>query len=129
MNSKVEGRLSPKSGAIENHLSPNGGKSKIQNKLRPKHVPQRLCIACRSHDAKRGLMRIVRTPQGTVELDETGKKNGRGAYLCRVRECWESGLNRKALENALKVQIDPENRALLRSYGEKLPERNAIAAE
>ena len=93
--------------------------------LRPKHVPQRLCIACRSHDTKRGLVRIVRTPQGTVELDETGKKNGRGAYLCRTRECWDIGLSRKALDNALKTQIDPENRAQLQSFGEKLPEKSA----
>ena len=60
-------------------------------------------------------------PEGKVEVDETGKKNGRGAYMCRTRECWEIGLNRKALENALKTQIDPENRAQLRRYGEMLP--------
>ncbi len=96
---------------------------------RPKHVPQRTCIACRSHDVKRGLQRIVRTPQGTIELDETGKKNGRGAYLCRTRECWEIGLGRKALDNALKVSLDPETRARLKSFGESLPGRSAIPAE
>ena len=100
-----------------------------QKGLRPKHVPQRICIACRSHDAKRGLVRIVRTTSGTVEVDETGKKNGRGAYLCRVRECWETGLARKALENALKVPIDPESRARLKSFGESLPGRSAVEVE
>src|SRR4051794_32869008 len=85
---------------------------------RPKHVPQRTCIACRTHDAKRGLVRLVKTPEGAVELDESGKKNGRGAYLCRTKECWETGLGRKALDNALKMQIDPESRARLKSYGE-----------
>src|SRR5947209_1216587 len=70
---------------------------------RPKHVPVRTCIACRTSDAKRGLIRLVRTPEGSVEIDETGKKAGRGAYLCRVRECWEIGLAKKALDNALKM--------------------------
>ncbi|HAX26093.1 MAG TPA: DUF448 domain-containing protein, partial [Chloroflexi bacterium] len=54
---------------------------------RPRHVPQRLCIACREHDAKRTYVRLVRTPEGTVEVDPTGKRNGRGAYLCRRRSC------------------------------------------
>lgn len=103
--------------------------SKTQKGPRPKHVPVRTCIACRTHDAKRGLIRLVRTPEGTVEVDETGKKNGRGAYLCRVRECWEVGLNRKALDNALKMQINPENRAVLKSYGESLPGRSAIQTQ
>jgi predicted RNA-binding protein YlxR (DUF448 family) len=54
--------------------------------LRPKHVPRRTCVACRETDAKRQLIRLVRTPEGTVEVDPTGKRNGRGAYLCaRVR--------------------------------------------
>lgn len=104
-------------------------KVKIQKGMRPKHVPQRTCIACRSHDAKRGLVRIVRTPEGTVEVDETGKKNGRGAYLCRNRQCWETGVGRKALDNALKIQIDPESRTRLKSYGESLPERSAADVE
>ena len=77
-------------------------KVKVQKGMRPKHVPQRTCIACRSHDAKRGLVRVVRTTEGTVEVDETGKKNGRGAYLCRYRDCWEAGVDRKTLDNALK---------------------------
>ncbi len=104
-------------------------KIKIQKGIRPKHVPQRTCIACRSHDAKRGLVRVVRTPEGVVEVDETGKKNGRGAYLCRNRQCWETGVGRKALDNALKIQIDSESRTRLKSYGESLPERSAADVE
>lgn len=108
-------------------VSPAG--TKAQKGMRPKHVPQRTCIACRSHDAKRGLVRVVRMPDGTVEVDETGKKNGRGAYLCRYRDCWETGIARKALDNALKVQVDPESRSRLKSYGESLPERSAADEE
>ena len=103
-------------------------KAKPKKFLRPKHVPQRTCVACRTHDAKRGLLRLVRTPEGTVEIDETGKKNGRGAYLCQVRECWEIGLGRKALENALKIQINPESRARLRSFGESLQTKSAAGS-
>lgn len=102
---------------------------KAQKGLRPKHVPQRTCIACRTHGAKRGLVRVVRTPEGTVEVDETGKKNGRGAYLCSYRDCWEAGIARKGLDNALKIQIDPESRVRLKSYGESLPERSAADVE
>jgi hypothetical protein len=49
-------------------------KANKKKMLRPKHIPQRTCIACRTHDAKRGLLRLVRTPEGIVEIDETGKK-------------------------------------------------------
>ncbi len=95
----------------------------------PKHVPQRTCVACRSHDAKRGLLRLVRISPGQIEVDETGKKNGRGAYLCRVKECWEVGLARKTLDQALKTTLDPETRARLKVYGESLPERSAVAMQ
>jgi predicted RNA-binding protein YlxR (DUF448 family) len=115
--------------ASSNPKPATSSKVKAQQGLRPKHVPQRTCIACRSHDAKRGLVRVVRTPEGTVEVDETGKKNGRGAYLCRYRDCWEAGVARKALDNALKIQIDPESRKRLKSYGESLPERSAADVE
>ena len=66
-------------------------------------------------------MRIVRTPEGTVEVDETGKKSGRGAYLCRSRNCWEAALKRKALEYALKVPISVEDKSALQSYAAGLP--------
>src|SRR5688572_21393040 len=55
--------------------APKRGKAKGQ---RPKHVPQRTCVACREIDAKRGLIRLVRTPEGTVDVDPTGKRAGRG---------------------------------------------------
>src|SRR3990172_12224989 len=76
---------------------------------RPRHVPQRTCIACRSTEAKRGLVRIVRTPEGRVELDPTGKKNGRGAYVHESRECWDAALKRDRLGHALKVAVPAED--------------------
>ena len=90
---------------------------------RPKHIPQRTCVACRTTGAKRGLVRIVRGADGRVEVDETGKKPGRGAYLCKARDCWDAALKRKALEYALKVPIAAEDRQALAAYAETLPER------
>lgn len=83
---------------------------------RQKHVPQRMCIACREHDAKRSYVRLVRTPEGQVEVDRTGKANGRGAYLCRRRACWRRAIDSRAIERALKIEMDDETRARLWEY-------------
>ena len=90
---------------------------------RPRHVPQRTCVACRQVNAKRGLVRVVRTPVGTIEIDETGKKAGRGAYLCRTRDCWANALQKKSLDYALKTAIGLEDKARLQPYGAALPPR------
>lgn len=91
---------------------------------RVKHVPQRTCVACRSTEAKRALIRLVRTPEGTVEVDPTGKRAGRGAYLCARMSCWTRGINEKTLVRALRLeQLTDENRAaLLRYADERVPE-------
>ena len=75
-----------------------------------------MCVACRQKDAKRGYVRLVRTPEQRVVVDPTGKQNGRGAYLCRRRACWARALDGHALEQALKVEIDDETRARLREH-------------
>jgi predicted RNA-binding protein YlxR (DUF448 family) len=91
---------------------------------RPKHVPIRTCVACRSTDAKRTLIRLVRTPEGTVAVDPTGKRTGRGAYLCARVRCWERSINEKTLVRALRIDnLTVENRAdLLRYADERVPE-------
>ncbi len=89
---------------------------------RPKHVPTRTCIACRKVDAKRGLQRLVRVDGDHVVVDPTGKRPGRGAYLCAERGCWEHALKRAAIERALKIaQLAPEDREALRIHGAALP--------
>ena len=88
---------------------------------RPRRVPERTCVACRTARPKRELIRLVRTPAGPVELDPSGKKSGRGAYLCRYGECWETGLDRRALDRALKAQITTENREALANFAAQLP--------
>jgi predicted RNA-binding protein YlxR (DUF448 family) len=87
---------------------------------RHKHVPERTCIACRQKKAKWELVRIVRTPQGGLEIDHRGKKTGRGTYLCKKRECWDIGLKKNKIGNALKIQIAPEQCAELGEYGRGL---------
>ena len=96
---------------------------------RPKHVPQRMCVACREHDAKRGLVRVVRTPEGPVALDPTGKRNGRGAYLCHQPRCWERALATGILGKALKTTIDEDTTAALRRHAASLRPAGAESAD
>ncbi len=93
---------------------------------RRKHTPQRTCVACRTVRSKRELVRIVRTPEGQVVVDERGKQNGRGAYLCAQRVCWRAALAGKRLETALRGSLDEATRATLQLYAERFPERLAV---
>jgi predicted RNA-binding protein YlxR (DUF448 family) len=85
-----------------------------------KHVPQRTCVGCGQIRSKREMVRIVRTPDGGVEIDETGKRSGRGAYLCRRQECWEVALTKDRLEYALKTSLTDEERAALQEFAQGL---------
>jgi uncharacterized protein len=82
-----------------------------------RHIPERTCVACRSLRPKREMVRVVRTPDGAVEVDLTGKKSGRGAYLCRAQGCWQAALRRKGLERALKIELSPSDREALTTFG------------
>jgi predicted RNA-binding protein YlxR (DUF448 family) len=88
---------------------------------RVRKLPQRTCVACRKPQPKRELIRLVRTAEGTAEIDATGKKTGRGAYLCRYRQCWDAGLGRRALDHALKTQLTQESRDALAKFAAQLP--------
>jgi len=88
---------------------------------RPKHVPERTCIACRTKEAKQGLVRVVRTPEGRVELDPTGKKNGRGAYVHEAASCWDDALKKDRLGRALKVAVPAEDMVVLRAHAAQAP--------
>jgi predicted RNA-binding protein YlxR (DUF448 family) len=88
---------------------------------RPKHVPQRTCIACRQTAGKRSLLRIVRTDQG-IEVDSTGKKPGRGAYLHPYRACWRVVLRGDRLGQALRTQLSDSDRQVLQAFMATLPE-------
>ena len=73
-----------------------------------KKIPQRQCMGCRERREKRQMIRVVRTPEGTVNLDFGGKMNGRGAYICPDPECLKKALRSKALDRSLEVTI-PED--------------------
>lgn len=94
--------------------------------LRPKHIPERTCVACRSRQVgdakqpKRNLIRLVRSPQGDVSVDLTGKKSGRGAYLCSNPVCWQVGLAKGVLERALKTALTQQDRVALQAYATTL---------
>jgi len=77
-------------------------------------------VACRKVKAKRELIRIVRISDGNVEVDTTGKKAGRGAYLCRAQECWEVGLKTGRIEHTLRTSLTQDNREQLIRYGKDL---------
>ena len=85
-----------------------------------KRMPQRTCIACRKVAGKRELIRLVRTVNGNVEVDASGKKSGRGAYLCRSWECWQVGLKGDRLERVLRTTLAKDSRQQLMSRGEEL---------
>jgi predicted RNA-binding protein YlxR (DUF448 family) len=71
----------------------------------PRKIPQRMCVGCREMKDKKELLRIVRTPEGQVEFDPTGKKSGRGAYICRAEGCLQRADKVKALQKALQCDI------------------------
>jgi len=83
-------------------------------------IAQRTCVACRQIKPKRELVRLVRTSGGVIETDTTGKKEGRGAYLCPSWECWEKALKGKQLEYTLRVNITQENREQLFKDGKAI---------
>lgn len=104
---------------------------KTANKQQPKrqkHQPLRTCIACRDTKTKRELLRVVRTPDGHVLINATGKKSGRGAYLCAKLSCWQKALKEKRLEQQFEIEISAEDRQGLTEYIATLPQDDIIPA-
>ena len=73
-----------------------------------KKIPQRQCMGCRERMDKRALIRVVRTPEGNVQLDFSGKLNGRGAYICPKADCLKKARKAKSLDRSLEVTIPEE---------------------
>lgn len=73
-----------------------------------KKIPQRQCVGCREMKDKRALVRIVKSPEGVISLDNVGRKPGRGAYVCPDVECLRKARKSRALERAFETQIPPE---------------------
>ena len=85
------------------------------------HVPQRTCVGCRQVRPKKQMIRVVRTPDVGVQVDPTGKRAGRGAYLCPQRTCWEAALEKGRLDHALKTHLTPEERETLMAFSATYP--------
>lgn len=73
-----------------------------------KKIPMRKCVGCQETKSKKEMMRVLKTSEDTFELDATGKKNGRGAYLCFSKECFEKAVKNKGLERSFKQAIPKE---------------------
>lgn len=76
--------------------------------LKKKKTPERKCIGCNQGRDKRELLRIVRTPEGRAEIDLTGKKSGRGCYICKNPDCLKSARRSRRIERALETEIPAE---------------------
>lgn len=76
-----------------------------QTPKKERKLPSRRCVGCMEHFPKQQLCRVVRTPEGEIRLDATGKAAGRGAYLCRSVVCLQKAKKAKRLENALDCPI------------------------
>ncbi len=76
--------------------------------MQPKKIPLRKCMGCGEMKPKKELVRIVKTPEEEIVLDLTGKKNGRGAYICRSAECLKKARKSKRIEKSFQCQIPDE---------------------
>ena len=75
---------------------------------KPRKIPQRQCVGCREMKDKKALIRVVRSPEGTISLDFKGKLPGRGAYVCPSPDCLKKARKSRALERAFDMAIPPE---------------------
>ena len=76
--------------------------------MKTRMIPMRMCVGCREMKEKRSLMRIVKSPEGVISFDRVGKAPGRGAYVCRSKECLDRAVRQRQLERALETKIDEQ---------------------
>lgn len=69
-------------------------------------IPMRMCLGCNEMKPKKELIRVVKSPEGLISIDFTGKKSGRGAYICRNEECFTKARKARRFEKSLSCQID-----------------------
>lgn len=85
-----------------------------------KKIPMRKCVGCGEMKSKKEMMRVLKTSENEFLLDATGKKNGRGAYLCQSKECLEKAIKNKGLERSFKQAIPKDVYAILEKEMETL---------
>ena len=95
--------------------------------MRPRKPAIRTCIGCGKSEDKRDVVRFVRTPDGTVEVDPTGKANGRGAYVHATLECFEMAIRKRKIPSALRAIVSEDDIGRLRADFERvLEQRGAL---
>ena len=80
----------------------------MEQAYKPKKIPTRQCLGCNEHKPKKELLRVVRDPEGEISLDFTGKKSGRGAYVCHSLKCLKKARKSKRIDKALACEIPEE---------------------
>ena len=76
--------------------------------MQTKKIPMRQCIGCRESKGKKELIRIIKDSEDNISIDFTGKKNGRGAYICNNRDCLEKAIKSKALDRSFKMTVSKD---------------------
>ena len=89
--------------------------------MKQRKIPMRMCVGCREMKPKRELLRVVRSPEGEISFDLTGRKPGRGAYVCRSVECLNQAIRKKQLERAFSAPVSESVRECLASQMPQLP--------
>lgn len=74
--------------------------------MKTRKIPMRMCVGCREMKEKRSLLRIVKNAEGMISFDRVGKAPGRGAYICKARECLDKAVKQRQLERALETKIE-----------------------
>jgi len=92
--------------------------------IKKRKIPLRICIGCQEKMPKKELVRVVRSPEGNVELDLTGKKAGRGAYICPREDCFQKAVKGKRLEKNLQQPVSDELIAEISEALKKVPANN-----
>ncbi len=93
--------------------------------MKTRKIPMRMCVGCREKKEKKSLIRVVRSPEGEITLDATGKKPGRGAYVCREGDCLARVLKQHQLERHLEAPMSEEvNEALLQELAALREDQN-----
>ena len=76
--------------------------------MKTRKIPMRMCVGCREMKEKRSLLRVVKSPEGAISFDRVGKAPGRGAYICRSKECLDKAMKARQLERALETKIEQQ---------------------
>ena len=93
--------------------------------MKPKKIPMRMCVGCREMKPKKELLRAVRSPEGEISFDLTGRKPGRGAYVCHSSECLLRAIKQKQLERTFSAPISDEVRDALTEQIADIPKETA----